>query len=193
MDTDPIAIDLKWSINDGIFTSPELNESDALIAISFVPPPPGIRPTPASTRPMYASEAWIPASQCIETSSPPPITNPWVAETTGTLHVLILISIFWNPTRNFSISSKFFCIAIIPIFIRLAPTENCLSLLPITIPFQPSLSAISIASLIPLAIPSPIEFPFVWNSIHITPSPISCTVHSGFLRICSFSLNASSM
>ena len=161
------------------------------MAISFVPPPPGIRPTPASTRPIYDSDACIPASQWIETSSPPPNTNPWVAETTGTLHVLILINIFWNPTKNFSISSKFFCIAIIPIFIKLAPTENCLSLFPITIPFHPSFSAISIASFIPFAIPSPIELPFVWNSIHITPSPISWTVHSGFLRICLFSLKAS--
>ena len=47
-----IAIFKNASCSFGICTSPSKNESDKRSANSFIPPPPGTKPTPTSTSPM---------------------------------------------------------------------------------------------------------------------------------------------
>ena len=57
-------------------TSSAANSLEVLKANSLVPPPPGITPTPVSTKPMYVSAAATTLSACMVISQPPPKVNP---------------------------------------------------------------------------------------------------------------------
>ena len=73
----------KYSCKTFSSTSPFLKESEALNANSLEPPPPGITPTPNSTKPIYVSAAATTLSACNESSHPPPKVIPCGAETVG--------------------------------------------------------------------------------------------------------------
>ena len=71
--------------------------STAFSSISFVPPPAGINPTPASTSPMYVSACACRRAACRQISAPPPSVSPNGATTTGRGQNLIAAVICWKP------------------------------------------------------------------------------------------------
>ncbi len=93
-------------------------------ANSLQPPPAGIRPTPASTRPMYDSSAATLRAQCITSSQPPPSAMPLTAATTGTWAYLTACDIAWKRATAFSRPAKSPAARAGARAWRLAPTEN---------------------------------------------------------------------
>ena len=98
--------------------------SSARQSMFMVPPPPGMMPTPTSTRPAYVSAAawtWFAPKH---SSRPPPSVMPYGAATTGTRAYFIRCTPKWSPLMMSRIWSHCCWLAAMTMSRRLAPTQK---------------------------------------------------------------------
>src|SRR5579864_9216576 len=148
--------------------------STACSNISLQPPPPGSKPTPTSTSPVYNSAWGWRAAACMEISVPPARHSPNGAETTGLGENLMACVIPWNWRIARSTSSHSSSCTLMSSSMRLAPTEKFVASLVTTKASKPSPGPPCFSDcVIKLMMSAPREFILLWNSMQATPSPRS--------------------
>ena len=107
--------------------APSGTPSSARQSRFIVPPPPGTRPTPTSTRPGVRLRRGLHRRRAPrQSSSPPPSVIPYGAATTGTRRVLHpLAGASGSPSPSCGSASHSFCCAAITTRNRFAPTQKC--------------------------------------------------------------------
>ena len=99
-----------------------------------LPPAPGIKPTPASTKPIYSSAAATRAAAGAAISTPPPNVNAKGAATTGLLQKRIRCVVSCIVLIASSMASQFSVSHASNISARFAPAEKFCPWWPMTIP-----------------------------------------------------------
>src|SRR5450432_1646930 len=176
LDTVAIATCWKYVRTNGSGSSwlplaPRATSCAARTASSLQPPPPGNRPTPASTRPVYDSSAATVRSQCMMNSQDPPSAMPRTAATVGIRLYFRRCEVCWNLATTASTASHCPSCTADEKEARLAPKENGSRVCQMTRPRQ-FFSASAIAASMPSSTSSPMVLDLVLKETIAMSSPV---------------------